>query len=39
MFLRVPCLTLRPVIERPVTVSSGSNRLVRIVTAWLATRH
>jgi UDP-N-acetylglucosamine 2-epimerase len=28
-FLRVPCLTLRPVTERPVTVTSGSNRLVR----------
>jgi UDP-N-acetylglucosamine 2-epimerase (non-hydrolysing) len=23
-FLRVPCLTLRPVTERPVTVTSGS---------------
>ena len=29
-FLRVPCLTLRPVTERPVTVTSGSNRLVRV---------
>lgn len=28
-FLRVPCLTLRPMTERPVTVTSGSNRLVR----------
>ena len=28
-FLRVPCLTLRPVTERPVTVTSGSNRLIR----------
>ena len=28
-FLRVPCLTLRPVTERPVTVTCGSNRLVR----------
>jgi UDP-N-acetylglucosamine 2-epimerase (non-hydrolysing) len=26
-FLRVPCLTLRPNTERPITISSGSNRL------------
>jgi UDP-N-acetylglucosamine 2-epimerase (non-hydrolysing) len=26
--LRVPCLTLRPNTERPVTVTSGSNRLI-----------
>jgi UDP-N-acetylglucosamine 2-epimerase len=26
--LRVPCLTLRPNTERPITVTSGSNRLI-----------
>jgi len=29
-FLRVPCLTLRPNTERPVTISQGSNRLTTI---------
>lgn len=28
-YLSIPCLTLRPNTERPVTVSQGSNRLVR----------
>ncbi len=27
-FLQVPCLTLRPNTERPVTVTTGSNELV-----------
>jgi UDP-N-acetylglucosamine 2-epimerase (non-hydrolysing) len=31
-FLRVPCLTLRPNTERPVTITQGSNRLSRLAT-------
>ena len=26
--LRVPCLTVRPNTERPITITSGSNRLI-----------
>ena len=26
--LRVPCLTVRPNTERPITISNGSNRLI-----------
>ena len=29
-FLRVPCLTLRPNTERPITISQGSNRLTSL---------
>jgi len=29
-FLRVPCLTLRPNTERPITISHGSNRLTTV---------
>ena len=31
-FLQVPCLTLRPNTERPVTISLGSNRLTTLAT-------
>jgi UDP-N-acetylglucosamine 2-epimerase (non-hydrolysing) len=34
----VPCLTLRPNTERPVTITSGSNRLVTAETLEAATR-
>jgi len=29
-YLRIPCLTLRPNTERPVTVTQGSNRLTSV---------
>ncbi len=35
-FLRVPCLTLRPNTERPVTISEGSNRLTTLARACAA---
>jgi UDP-N-acetylglucosamine 2-epimerase len=35
--LRVPCLTLRPNTERPITITSGSNRLVTVDDVAAAT--
>ena len=29
-FLQIPCLTLRPNTERPITIEKGTNRLVRL---------
>jgi UDP-N-acetylglucosamine 2-epimerase (non-hydrolysing) len=37
-FLQVPCLTLRPNTERPVTITSGSNELVPFEIAKIASR-
>ena len=28
-YLNIPCLTLRPNTERPITVSQGTNRLIK----------
>jgi UDP-N-acetylglucosamine 2-epimerase (non-hydrolysing) len=33
-FFRVPCLTLRPSTERPVTVTLGTNRLVNVESLY-----
>jgi UDP-N-acetylglucosamine 2-epimerase (non-hydrolysing) len=29
-YLRIPCLTLRDTTERPITITQGTNRLVRL---------
>jgi UDP-N-acetylglucosamine 2-epimerase (non-hydrolysing) len=29
-YLRIPCLTLRPTTERPVTIWEGSNKLIKV---------
>ncbi len=29
-YLNIPCLTVRPNTERPVTVSEGSNKLIKV---------
>ncbi len=31
-FLKIPCLTLRPNTERPITITEGTNRLVPLTT-------
>ena len=31
-FLKVPCLTLRPNTERPITITVGTNRLTALAT-------
>lgn len=33
-YFRTPCLTLRPNTERPVTVTTGSNRLTSLQKLW-----
>jgi UDP-N-acetylglucosamine 2-epimerase (non-hydrolysing) len=36
--LRVPCLTVRPNTERPITISQGTNRLIEVSMAVPAAR-
>lgn len=33
-FFRMPCLTLRPNTERPITITEGSNKLTSIESLW-----
>lgn len=35
-YLRIPCLTVRPNTERPVTITQGTNRLVSVQASTLA---
>ena len=38
-YLKIPCLTVRPNTERPITISNGSNRLTSIATIKIDIEH